>query len=128
VAISRRGQRVEEARPLAKKGLKAAPRKNAAANKAGARARKHPSETNLSMRISSAALDMISTAAASEGKTRTQFVLESARRRAIEVLLDQRLFVLDDTEYAALAKVLDNPPKPNAWLRRLMTSPAPWEE
>jgi uncharacterized protein (DUF1778 family) len=128
VAISRRGERVEEARPLAKKGLKAIPRKNAAAKRAGVRARKHPSETNLSMRISAATLDMISTAAASEGKTRTEFVLESARRRAMEVLLDQRLFVLDDKQYAALLNVLDNPPKPNAWLRRLMTSPAPWEE
>jgi uncharacterized protein (DUF1778 family) len=128
VAISRRGEREAPVKPVAKNGVKDAPRKKAVASRGGVRARKQPSETNLSMRISSATLDMISTAAASEGKTRTEFVLESARRRAIEVLLDQRLFVLDDEQYSAFMDALDNPPKPNAWLRGLMTTPAPWEK
>jgi uncharacterized protein (DUF1778 family) len=144
VAISHRGERTEPPEPRTKAARRkagdlhlqpqkgragaSAPGKKAAAATAGGRARKEPSETNLSMRVSSATLDIISTAAASEGKTRTEFVLESARRRAIEVLLDQRLLALDDEQYAAFMDVLDNPPKPNAWLRRLMASPAPWEK
>ncbi|SED36340.1 Uncharacterized conserved protein, DUF1778 family [Rhizobiales bacterium GAS188] len=93
-----------------------------------ARPRKAASETNVSMRISLAALDLISSAAASEGKTRTEFMLESARRRATEVLLERRLFVLDDEQHAAFIHVLDNPPAPSARLRRLMSAPSPWEE
>ncbi|MFI4995330.1 MAG: DUF1778 domain-containing protein [Hyphomicrobiales bacterium] len=80
------------------------------------------------MRISLTALDVISSAAASEGKTRTEFMLESARRRATEVLLDQRLFVLDDEQHAAFMRVLDNPPVPSARLRRLMSAPSPWDK
>src|SRR5260370_36980431 len=48
--------------------------------------RKARSETNISMRISLATLDVISSAAASEGTTRTEFMLGRARRRAYEVL------------------------------------------
>jgi uncharacterized protein (DUF1778 family) len=102
--------------------------KAVAADGATLRPRKAPSETNLSMRVSSAALDLISSAAAAEGKTRTEFVLESARRRATEVLLDQRLFMMDAEQYGEFMRVLDDPPRPNAWLKRLVASPSPWEK
>ena len=46
--------------------------------------------------------ELIDAAAAVSGSTRTEFVLESARRRAIDVMLDQRLFVLDANEVGRL--------------------------
>jgi uncharacterized protein (DUF1778 family) len=80
------------------------------------------------MRISSQMLDLISTAAAVLGKSRTEFVLESARQHAIDVLLDQRLFVLDEEQHDAFMRALDNPPLPNAHLKRLFESQSPWEK
>lgn len=92
------------------------------------RARKAQSETSISMRISAQMLDLITTAAAVMGKSRTEFVLESARQHAIDVLLDQRLFVLDEDQHEAFMRALDNPPAPNARLKQLFADKAPWEK
>jgi uncharacterized protein (DUF1778 family) len=83
-------------------------------------------DATITMRIPVRTRDLIDSAAAFEGKTRTEFVLESARLRAIDVLLDQRVFALDPEQSAAFADVLDNPPKPNKALKALMKRPAPW--
>lgn len=104
----------------ARRAAKAAP----APKRALARA---PSETSISMRISLQMLDLITTAAAVMGKSRTEFMIESARQDAVEVLLDQRLFVLGDEQHDAFMRALDNPPAPNARLRQLFAEKAPWE-
>ena len=39
-------------------------------------------------------------------------MIESARRQAVDVLLDQRLFTLDSDRYDAFMQALDNPPAP----------------
>ena len=83
-------------------------------------------DATITMRIAVRTRDLIDSAAAVEGKTRTEFVLESARLHAIDVLLDQRVFALDPEQSAAFANVLDNPPKPNEALKALMKRPAPW--
>jgi uncharacterized protein (DUF1778 family) len=92
-----------------------------------ARARKAQSETSISMRISRHALDLIDDAAVLLGKSRTEFVLESARRHAIDVLLDQRLFVLGEDQHEAFMRALDNPPAPSVRLKQLMRAKAPWD-
>lgn len=84
-------------------------------------------DATITMRISVRTRDLIDSAAAVEGKTRTEFVLESARLHAIDVLLDQRVFVLDPEQSAAFAEVLENPPKPNDALKALIKRKAPWE-
>lgn len=71
--------------------------------------------------------ELIDSAAALTGKTRTEFVLESARQRAADVLLDQQLLSLDAKAYATFLGVLDNPPPPSKELRALMATKAPWE-
>jgi uncharacterized protein (DUF1778 family) len=83
-------------------------------------------DATITMRIPVRTRDLIDSAAAAEGKTRTEFVLESARLHAIDVLLDQRVFALDPEQSAAFADVLDNPPKPTEALKALMKRPAPW--
>ena len=79
------------------------------------------------MRISKQMLELIDDAAVIMGKSRTEFVLESARRHAIDVLLDQRLFLLDDDQHGAFMRALDDPPAPSARLKQLMMQRAPWE-
>jgi uncharacterized protein (DUF1778 family) len=71
--------------------------------------------------------DLIDRAARATGKTRTEFILESATRAAEEALLDRRIFQLDAARYDAFEKALDARPRPTAKLRRLLAGPAPWE-
>ena len=89
--------------------------------------RRAQSEASISMRVSLPTLGLIDSAAAAVGKSRTEFVLESARREATDVLLDQRLFGLDEHQHAAFMHALDHPPPANEKLRELMAKPSPWE-
>jgi uncharacterized protein (DUF1778 family) len=68
---------------------------------------------------------MIDDAAAATGKTRTDFILESSRKQAADVLLDRRVFRLGEKQYAAFLSALDAPPAPDAKLKRLMASKSP---
>ena len=83
--------------------------------------------TTISLRIPPAARDLIDRAAKATGRTRTDFMLEAARRAAEEALLDQRFFYLDAAEYAAFERALDTPPRKLPELRKLLAEPAPWE-
>ena len=49
-------------------------------------------------------------------------------RQAEAVLLDRRLFVLDDEKYQQFSKLLDAPPTVNENLRKLLNYKAPWEQ
>lgn len=81
----------------------------------------------INIRLSRTTRDLIDHAADALGKTRSEFILESARAHATDVLLDQRLFVLDDEQYASFMQSLDASPAPNEKLKRLLASKAPWE-
>jgi uncharacterized protein (DUF1778 family) len=70
---------------------------------------------------------LIDRAAERVGKNRSEFMLEAACRQATEVLLDQRLFLLDEKSYKRFTDALDAPPTENKRLKRLMMSKAPWE-
>lgn len=83
--------------------------------------------TTINLRLPRATRELIDTAAAALGKSRTEFMLDLARQHAIDVLLDQRLFVLDAAQHAAFMRVLDNPPAPNARLKKLLAGKASWE-
>lgn len=80
----------------------------------------------ITMRIPTRIRGLIDTAAAVEGKSRTEFMVESARLHAVDVLLDQRVFTLDSNQSTTLAEILANPPKANEALRDLMRSKARW--
>jgi uncharacterized protein (DUF1778 family) len=53
---------------------------------------------------------LIDRAAERVGKNRSEFMLEAALREATEVLLDQRLFLLDEKAYKKFTDALDTPP------------------
>jgi uncharacterized protein (DUF1778 family) len=84
-------------------------------------------KTTINLRVSTQTRNLIDTAAALVGKSRTEFMLESARQHAIDVLLDQQIFVLNDEQHEAFERALANPPPPNAKLRKLLSDKAPWE-
>jgi uncharacterized protein (DUF1778 family) len=83
---------------------------------------------SINLRIEANTRQLIDDAAAILGKTRTEFMIDSARRQAIEVLLDQRLFVLDTERYDAFLHALDNPPPPGPRLRSLLRRVPAWQE
>ena len=62
------------------------------------------------------------------GTTRTEFVVETARRQAIDVVLDRRLIVLDEAQHDAFMQLLGSPPPPNDALKTLMATKSPWEK
>jgi uncharacterized protein (DUF1778 family) len=92
----------------------------------------HPSVTegkgSINLRIGTQTRSLIDEAAAVLGKTRTEFMVDSARKTAIDVLLDQRLFAADPQRYDAFAKALDHPPAPGPKLRALLRRSTPWKK
>ncbi len=82
----------------------------------------------INLRAPIQARELIDCAAAAEGKTRTEFMLDSACRRAQEVLLEKRVFLLAADKYDELMCLLEAPPRPNAALKRLLLGKAPWEK
>lgn len=85
------------------------------------------SKGSINLRIESRTRQLIDDAAAVLGKTRTEFMIDSARALAIDVLLDQRLFVLDAERYDAFVDALDNAPAPGPRLRALMRRTPAWQ-
>lgn len=86
-----------------------------------------PKDTLINMRVHSSTRDFIDQAARSIGKDRSDFMLEAAYEKAQEILLDRTLFILDDAQWEEFNRILDNPPKPNEKLIKLLNTAAPWE-
>jgi uncharacterized protein (DUF1778 family) len=61
-------------------------------------------------------------------KIRMKFMIENARRQAVDVLLDQRLFVLDPERYDTFKHALDNPPAPGPKLKSLLRRTPAWQK
>jgi uncharacterized protein (DUF1778 family) len=98
----------------------------ATAKRARARSERVRTAT-INLRVPRRTRDLIDAAATAMGKSRTEFMLDVARQHAIDVLLDQRIFVLDDAQFEAFNAVLANPPRANAQLKRLLAGKSPWE-
>lgn len=82
----------------------------------------------INLRADTATRSLIDRAAEQVGKNRSEFMLEAARREATSVLLDQRLFLLDEKAHARFLSALDQSPTENRRLRRLLTAKAPWDK
>jgi len=72
---------------------------------------------------------LIDRAATLMGKSRSDFMLEVACREAIDVLLDQCLFLLNEEQFQAFESALNSPlPDDNqARVQKLLNKKAPWE-
>ncbi len=79
----------------------------------------------LNLRVRSDTRSLIDRAARSQGKTRSQFKIDAARRAAEDAILDQTLVRVDQKTYDYFLDVLDHPPGRDG-LERLMAVPKPW--
>lgn len=69
---------------------------------------------------------LIDKAAAALHKSRSDFMLEAACREAENVLLDQRLFFLQDEEFDAFEAAMKSPV--SEAVQKLLATKAPWEK
>ena len=86
-----------------------------------------PKDDVIQIRASAETKALFNRAAAMRGQKLSEFMLESARHEALERLLDQRSFFLDDQAHAHFLKLLDAPPAPSAKARTRLNRKAPWE-
>lgn len=90
---------------------------------------KSASETNthpVNLRVRDDVRVLIDRAAKAHGKTRSDFMIEAARRAAEDALLDQTLVRVDSESYKHYLAVLDQPPGGEGF-ERLMSAPKPWQ-
>ncbi|MDP8981268.1 MAG: DUF1778 domain-containing protein [Acidobacteriota bacterium] len=69
---------------------------------------------------------LIDRAAETLGRSRSDFMLETACREAETVLLDRRYFSLSPDAFKRFTAMLDKPPASNPKLQRLLQTKAPW--
>jgi uncharacterized protein (DUF1778 family) len=87
-----------------------------------------PHDEKINLRLSGKVKTLIDAAAEVSGKSRTEFVIESARQHAVDVLLDQRLFELEPGQWKAFERALAEPPVPGSALKKLLAKKAPWDK
>lgn len=86
------------------------------------------SDVQLNIRAKEAQRALIDTAAAILHKSRTDFILDIACQAAEKVILDRRMFNLDDEQYAEFINMLDAPVTANPALDTLLARKPQWEK
>lgn len=71
---------------------------------------------------------LIDRAAALQHKNRSDFMLEVACREAEDVLLEQRIFSLNEEKFEQFQALLDAPLAENTAIKALIGSADPWEK
>jgi uncharacterized protein (DUF1778 family) len=94
--------------------------------KAAPRVVRKTTEGAINIRVRSEERALIDQAAALAGKSRSEFMLEAAREAATTTILDRTLFRMEAGAFSRFVAMLDAPPQPNAKLRKLMKTKAPW--
>ncbi len=81
---------------------------------------------NLRVREDTRAL--IDKAASIQGRSRTDFMIEAARRAAEDAILDQRVIMVSQESYDHFLAILERPPEVSEELVKLMHTKAPWDQ
>ena len=81
----------------------------------------------INLRASKRQKKLIDQAAELLKRSRSDFMLEAACREAEALLLDQSRFTLPEEKFKRFMAMLDEPPRDNVKLRKLLQSKAPWE-
>ncbi|MCX5964504.1 MAG: DUF1778 domain-containing protein [Cyanobacteria bacterium] len=84
-------------------------------------------DVTINIRAKQTQRDLIDHAAEIQGKSRSEFMLETAYQKAQEVLLDRSFFVLDELKFQRFLDLLDSPPQHNEALYQLLITQSPWE-
>ncbi len=83
-------------------------------------------DVTINIRAKQSQRDLIDQAAQMQGKSRSEFMLESAYQKAQDVLLDRHFFGLDEQKFQEFLAILDSPVE-NQELKILLTTPSPWD-
>lgn len=83
---------------------------------------------SINMRVEPSQHALLTKAASLLHKDRSAFILDVACREAENVLLDQRLFYLNEEDFKAFEAALVAPIPDNTKLKRLLMEPSPWEQ
>jgi uncharacterized protein (DUF1778 family) len=70
---------------------------------------------------------LIDRAAGALGRTRSDFMLDTACREADSAPLDRCYLALSKEAFQRFTSILDRPPKDNPRLRRLLQTKVPWD-
>ena len=84
-------------------------------------------DVTINIRAKQIQRDLIDHAAELQGKSRSEFMLETAYQKAQDILLDRSFFVLDEPKFQQFLELLDSPPQHNEALHQLLTTQSPWE-
>lgn len=81
----------------------------------------------INMRADVQKRNLIDIGAKLAGRDRTSFILDAACQKAEELILDQKLFNLDDAAFEAFEQALENnPARGNKCLQQLLGRPKRW--
>jgi len=81
----------------------------------------------ISIRVQPNQLDLIDRTAQLQGKSRSQFILESVYQKALNFLLNRCFFGLDELKFKQFFGLLDAPPTQNQQLNALLKTKSPWD-
>jgi uncharacterized protein (DUF1778 family) len=84
-------------------------------------------DETIQIRASAATKMVLNEAAALRGQGLSEFLLESARRRAEETFLDQSVFFLGPKEHEQFLALLDAPPDVGVEARLRLTRKSAWQ-
>ena len=87
----------------------------------------HTRDVTINIRAKPNRRALIDRAAQLQGKSRSEFMLESAYQKAQDVLLDRCFFGLDELKFKQFLALLDAPPTPNQKLNALLKTKSPWD-
>lgn len=85
-----------------------------------------PQTRAVNLRLREDVRGLIDRAARARGKTRSDFMIDAARKAAEEALLDLTLVGVDAESYEHFLSVLDRPPSGDGF-ERLMKARKPWQ-
>lgn len=83
---------------------------------------------SINIRAKARQRDLIDQAAERLGRSRSDFMLDAACRKAEDVLLDQAFYAVDAGLFAKFQAMVDRPLPPSDRLRRLLKTKAPWDK
>ncbi len=84
-------------------------------------------DATMNIRVTQVQRDLIDAAAAAQGKSRSEFVLEVAIQKAQDVILDRTFFNVDEQKFNDFLDLLDQPPVYSDRLQKLLKTKAQWD-
>jgi len=78
-------------------------------------------DVRLELRLTKDVKSLLQQAAGAEGKKLSEFVVDSARHEAVDVIADRHVFQLDPQQMSEFENILNRPVWDNPKLQRLLT-------